>query len=188
MRVACNVRAYPARLWLSRRGLVFAGKWRGMMARSVALAAALLGFWLALSGHYTAFLIGAAVVSAVLIVGLLRARQVLDAETVPLEAVIASVTYYPWLFVEIFKAAVGVATEVLRPRLAVSPVMTVVDTRLRTAIGVVTYGNSITLTPGTVTCGIKGKRLTVYAMVREGALDIEAGGMEARVMQFEGGH
>jgi multicomponent Na+:H+ antiporter subunit E len=169
-------------------GLVFAKEWRDMLARSVALAAALLVFWLALSGHYTAFLISAGVVSAVLIVVLTRTRQALDEETVPLEAILASVTYYPWLFVEIFKAAVGVAKEILRPELQISPVMTVVDTNLRTAIGVVTYGNSITLTPGTVTCGIKGKRLTVYAMVRAGALDIEAGGMEARVMQFEGGH
>lgn len=159
-----------------------------MRARSVTLAAVLFGFWLALSGHYTAFLITAGAIFAVLIVGITRTKQALDEETVPLEGFVASLTYFPWLWVEIFKSSVAVARVILRPRLQISPVMTVVDTGLRSAIGIVTYGNSITLTPGTVTCGIKGKRLTVYALMREGALDIEAGGMEARVMQFEGGH
>lgn len=159
-----------------------------MLARSVTLVAALLAFWLALSGHYTAFLMASGAVAAVLIVGLMRRRKVLDAESVPLETVLASLTYFPWLCAEIFKSSIAVAREVLRPRLQINPVMTVVDTKLKTAVGVASYGNSITLTPGTVTCDIRGKRLTVYALVREGALDIEAGGMEARVMRFEGGH
>lgn len=158
-----------------------------MTTRSVALAVALLVFWLALSGHYTAFLIGAGVIAAVLIVVLTRRMQSMDEETVPLEVVFSSLTYFPWLGAEIFKASLAVVKEVMRPQLRISPVMTVVDTKLRTQIGVLTYGNSITLTPGTVTCGIKGRRLTVYALIREGAEDIEAGGMEARVMRFERG-
>ena len=49
-----------------------------------------------------------------------------------------------------------------------------------------TYANSITLTPGTITTGVKGNVLTVHALVRDGALDLEGGGMDARVSQFEG--
>jgi multicomponent Na+:H+ antiporter subunit E len=37
-----------------------------------------------------------------------------------------------------------------------------------------------------VTVGVNGRDLTVHALVREGALDLEAGGMDRRVSQFEG--
>jgi multicomponent Na+:H+ antiporter subunit E len=52
--------------------------------------------------------------------------------------------------------------------------------------GIATYANSITLTPGTITVGVSGRELTVHALVREGALDLESGGMDRRVSQFEG--
>ncbi len=55
-------------------------------------------------------------------------------------------------------------------------------------MGLVTYANSITLTPGTITTEIEGNVLTVHALVRDGALDLEGGGMDGRVTQFEGAH
>ena len=64
--------------------------------------------------------------------------------------------------------------------------MTIVRASQKTAAGVATYANSITLTPGTVTVGVNGRDLTVHALVREGALDLEGGGMDRRVSQFEG--
>jgi len=64
--------------------------------------------------------------------------------------------------------------------------MTIVRASQRTAIGVASYANSITLTPGTITVGVNGSDLTVHALVNEGALDLEAGGMDRRVSQFEG--
>jgi multicomponent Na+:H+ antiporter subunit E len=53
-------------------------------------------------------------------------------------------------------------------------------------VGVATYANSITLTPGTITVGVNGNDLTIHALVRDGALDLEAGGMDRRVSRFEG--
>lgn len=76
---------------------------------------------------------------------------------------------------------------ILHPKHPISPTMTVVDGSRRTAVGLATFGNSITLTPGTITPDIKGNRLSVHAPVRDGALDLVAGGMDARVKQFEGG-
>jgi multicomponent Na+:H+ antiporter subunit E len=65
--------------------------------------------------------------------------------------------------------------------------MTVVAASQRTSVAIATYANSITLTPGTITTNVRGNELTVHALVREGAIDVEAGGMDARVKQFEGG-
>lgn len=54
------------------------------------------------------------------------------------------------------------------------------------AADVGTYANSITLTLGTIAVGVSGNELTVDALVRDGALDLEGGGMDRRVSQFEG--
>jgi multicomponent Na+:H+ antiporter subunit E len=75
---------------------------------------------------------------------------------------------------------------ILHPGLPISPTMTIVRASQKTAAGVATYANSITLTPGTVTVGVNGRDLTVHALVREGALDLEGGDMDRRVSQFEG--
>ena len=64
--------------------------------------------------------------------------------------------------------------------------MTVVQASQKTAAGMATYANSITLTPGTITVGVNGSEFTVHALVRDGAIDLEGGGMDRRVSQFEG--
>jgi multicomponent Na+:H+ antiporter subunit E len=64
--------------------------------------------------------------------------------------------------------------------------MTIVTASQETGVGVAAYANSITLTPGTITVGVSGRELTVHALVRDGALDLEAGAMDARVRRFEG--
>jgi multicomponent Na+:H+ antiporter subunit E len=75
---------------------------------------------------------------------------------------------------------------ILDPKLPISPTMTVVRSSQRSPAGIATYANSITLTPGTITVGMRGDELTVHAVVRDGALDLEAGEMDRRVSRFEG--
>lgn len=154
--------------------------------RSLSLAASLFAFWLALSGHYTTMLITAGAICAVVCVLIARRVRTVDNEGHPIELLRGAVTYYPWLAVEIVKSAWGVTWVILNPKLPISPCMTVVRASQTTAAGVATYANSITLTPGTVTAGVEGNELTVHALVRDGALDLEAGGMDRRVKAFEG--
>jgi multicomponent Na+:H+ antiporter subunit E len=154
--------------------------------RYLSLAAFLFAFWIVLSGHYTPMLVTAGAASAIIcVLAAIRVRAV-DAEGHPIEVFGRAVTYFPWLVVEIAKSAWAVTKVILHPRLPISPTMTVVRASQRTRVGVATYANSITLTPGTITVGVDGNELTVHALVREGALDLEAGGMDRRVSQFEG--
>lgn len=154
--------------------------------RHIAVAAILFFFWLALSGHYTPFLLTAGVLSAALcVLAMIRAR-VADAEAAPLELLWAAVTYFPWLIREIVKSAWSVTKIILHPNLPISPTMTVVHASQKTSPGVATYANSITLTPGTITVGVSGKELVIHALVTEGAVDLEEGGMDRRVSRFEG--
>ena len=157
-----------------------------MTIRMIILALLLFAFWLLLSGHYTPFLIGSGAVSCLVVVWVTKRKQNLDEESVPIEAFRGAVTYFPWLVYEVWKASLAVARIVLQPKMAISPVMTVVDCRTKTAVGLATYANSITLTPGTVTAGQRGKRLVVYALVAAGADDVETGAMEDVVLKFEG--
>jgi|SRR5215207_10864362 len=154
--------------------------------RYLSLSAFLFAFWIALSGHYTPMLVAAGLASTlVCVLAAIRMRTV-DAEGHPIEFFREAVTYFPWLVWEIAKSGWAVSKIILHPRLPISPTMTIVRANQRTPVGVVTYANSITLTPGTITVGVNGKQLTVHALVSEGALDLEAGGMDRRVSQFEG--
>ncbi len=154
--------------------------------RLISLALALFLFWLALSGHYTPVLMTAGAVSALLCVLAAVRMGIADPEGHPIHLIGGFVTYFPWLVCEIAKSAWAVTRIILNPALPISPTMTKVRAGQKTSLGVVTYANSITLTPGTITTGVKANVLTVHALMREGALDLEAGGMDARVAKFEG--
>jgi len=153
--------------------------------RTISLACFLFAFWLALSGHYTPMLIIIGAVCSILCALVAGRIGITEAEGHPVQLLRGAITYWPWLAVEIAKSAWGVTKVVLSPRLPISPTMTVVTASQKTAPGIATYANSITLTPGTITVGVDGNRLTVHALVKEGADDLEAGGMDARVTQFE---
>jgi multicomponent Na+:H+ antiporter subunit E len=154
--------------------------------RYVSLAGFLFAFWIVLSGHYTPMLIAAGLASSLVCVLAAARARAIDAEGHPAELLWGALTYFPWLAKEIVKSGWGVSKLILHPRLPISPTMTVVGAGQKTRVGLVTYANSITLTPGTITVAISGSELTVHALTREGALELEQGGMDRRVSQFEG--
>lgn len=154
--------------------------------RTISLALFLFAFWLALSGHYTPVLVGAGLASALLCAIAARRMLLVDPEGHPLQLLTGAVTYFPWLAWEIVKSAWSVTKVILSPRLPISPTMTRVRASQRTAAGIATYANSITLTPGTLTVGVAENELIVHALTRDGALDLESGGMDRRVTRFEG--
>jgi multicomponent Na+:H+ antiporter subunit E len=156
------------------------------MMRYVSLTTFLFAFWVVLSGHYTPVLVTAGAASAVVCVLAAVRMRVADREGHPIELLWGAMTYYPWLVREIAKSAWCVTKVTLHPSLPISPTMTIVRASQKTAAGMASYANSITLTPGTVTVGVNGRYLTVHALLREVALDLEGGGMDRRVSQFEG--
>jgi multicomponent Na+:H+ antiporter subunit E len=154
--------------------------------RLISLATALFAFWLALSGHYTLLLLVIGAASAVSCALAAARMRILDPEGHPIEWIWAWVIYFPWLVGEIARSAWAVARIVLDPRLPISPTLTTIRASQRTSIGVATFANSITLTPGTITVAVNGNDLTVHALVREGAATLEGGEMDRRVRSLEG--
>jgi multicomponent Na+:H+ antiporter subunit E len=135
--------------------------------RLASLAVVLFLFWLALSGHYTVFLMGSGAACAVLCAFIAARMGVVDAEGHPVHLLPGALTYFPWLWWEIAKAAWTVAKLIVHPRLPISPTMTQVAATQKTTVGVATYANSITLTPGTVTLAVDDDELTIPDLGRD---------------------
>lgn len=155
--------------------------------RLASLAILLFAFWLVLSGHYTPMLIaiGAAVTVFCVFVAIRVGSD--DPESHPTQLFIPAMTYWPWLSFEIAKSAWSVTRIILDPKLPISPTMTTIRALQRTTVGIATFGNSITLTPGTITTNVRGNELTVHALVSGNADDLEEGAMNRRVRRFEDG-
>ena len=155
--------------------------------RHISLIFVLGLFWLLLSGFFTTFLLSLGVLTVVVAVLATHRMAAIDQEGHPVQLALRTVTFLPWLIWEIVKSAWSVSKIILDPKLPISPTMTTVTAGQKTVVGVNVYGNSITLTPGTVTVGVQGKKLAIHALTQDGAADLEAGAMDARVTRFEGG-
>ena len=154
--------------------------------RLVSSLLALFVFWLLLSGHYHAFLIIAGLLSALAIVLFARRMDLVDREGHPAHLAPRAVfIYWPWLIKEIAKSAWAVSKIILHPRLPISPTMIRVAATQKTAVGLTTFANSITLTPGTISVEVDRNSILVHALTREAAQDLNGGEMDRRVTAFE---
>jgi multicomponent Na+:H+ antiporter subunit E len=150
------------------------------------LAIVLLGYWLVLSGHYTALTLTAGVLSALAVTGFSSRMGVLDREGHPIHLMTGALTYWPWLALEIVKSAWDVTKITLSPTLRISPTMVRVKAGQKTSVGLATYANSITLTPGTISARVTGNTILVHALTQQGAESLAEGTMNRRVARFEG--
>jgi multicomponent Na+:H+ antiporter subunit E len=160
----------------------------GRIARVLSLSAALFLFWLALSGHYTPFLIGAGLIVSLAIAAFGLRMGYADQEGHPVDFLLRGLLYWPWLLVEIAKSAFGVARIIVDPKLPIGPRLIRTKASQRTTVGIATYANSITLTPGTITVEVNRRdhEFLVHALTASGAAGVEEGGMDRRVAAFEG--
>ncbi len=144
-------------------------------------------FWLVLSGHYTIITVPAGILSVLGVVALSRRMGVADEEGHPIHLLPRAITYWPWLALEIAKSTWDVTKIILHPKLPITPTLIRLKASQRSAVGIATYANSITLTPGTITARVSGNEFLVHAITRSGAEDLAKGTMDRRVRKFEVG-
>lgn len=155
--------------------------------RSAALFLLFFALWLAWSGLYKPLLVGLGVTSCLLCVWLTRRMHEADTERFRLGPGLRALRYLPWLVKEIALSNWQAIRIVLSPGLPIDPVVLKITASQQSDLGRVIYGNSITLTPGTLTMDVDGDQVTVHALRREGADALEAGEMNARVAWLERG-
>jgi len=143
----------------------------------------MLFFWVVLSGMFDAFHLTLGVICCLLIAhfshGLLLYG---DGKRSWVASLFGLAAYLPWLFYQIFLANLQVAYIVLHPRMLekIDPQVIRFKTRLKHPFSKVTFAQSITLTPGTITVSIHDDDFSVYALTRSSG-DALPGEMEARV-------
>lgn len=157
------------------------------MLYAISSALTLFAFWVLLSGYFTPFLLSAGAACAVAVMAFGQRMAVIDREGHPVHLTGRGLIYWPWLAKEIVKSAWDVSRIIVHPALPISPTLIRVKPSQRTPEGVVTYANSITLTPGTISVEVSPGEILVHALTREGAEGLAGGDMDARVTRFEGG-
>jgi len=145
----------------------------------------LFAIWVLLSGHYTPLMLLFGVLSTLFVVFLATRADLIDRETQPVLIKLSVLFYWVWLGREIIKSNIDVTRRILSPGLPISPTVFTVRAGQKTELGRVTYANSITLVPGTVTMDVDGDVFTVHALTREAAADLKCGEMNRRVCNVE---
>jgi multicomponent Na+:H+ antiporter subunit E len=158
------------------------------LLHAVSLFAVLYGLWLALSGHYTPFLLVVGAICAALVVAVAMRMDVVDREGHPIHLSYRAPIYWAWLGVQVLISAVRVSRLVLSPRMNLDPALDTVSSSQKTELGKVIYANSITLTPGTLSTAVWPDKIEVHALTREGIDDLKSDDMDRRVTALEGEH
>ena len=157
--------------------------------RLILIVITLFAYWLLLSGHYAPWLVIAGGILSAVVVGFCWMKGITDREGFPIGLTLRGMIYWPWLLWQIVLSALRVTRLILSPALPISPTLVKVEAEQDTAVGLVTYANSITLTPGTISieASERGKCIWVHAIEREGAEGFADDEMNRWVAWFEKG-
>lgn len=156
-----------------------------MLRYALILFFVLFGAWLLLSGQWTALLLSLGIASVLLVVLCAKRLGILDAEGLPLRLLPGLARYAPWLVGQIVSASVDVARRIVDPHLPISPSIIHVDASQHSAVGRVSYANSITLTPGTISLDVTDNQIEVHALTDDAAEELTQGEMARRVCAME---
>lgn len=139
-------------------------------------AAILFAFWLILSATYDLvhMVVGAVVAALVawLNPALPHMRRV---------RWLPALAYQPWLLWRILKSGLHVSRLILDPKLPIAPELVRHQTKFKHDGELVALGNSITLTPGTITVEVAPGELIVHAIDEVSRKDLADGAFEAKI-------
>jgi multicomponent Na+:H+ antiporter subunit E len=157
------------------------------VARMVLMTVLLAAAWILWSGFFTPLLLGLGALSCALVVYLSHRMHLFDKDVYALRLSLRLFRFWAWLAGEIVRSSLEVARVVLSPRLPISPTLVEVEATSTHPVDLAILGNSIILTPGTLTLNIEGQRLTVHALTRQGAEQLLAGEMDRHVSALRAG-
>jgi multicomponent Na+:H+ antiporter subunit E len=92
--------------------------------------------------------------------------------------------YFPWLFYQIVKSSLHLSKLILHPALPIDPQLISVESELNHHAAVVLLGNSITLSPGTITAEVDRNKLIVHALDNVLSEDIKNKQIESKISEI----
>jgi len=144
----------------------------------------LVCLWLFMSGHYTFLIVSLGILSCAFCVYLANRAKLIDNEGLPLFFLPRLLGYLMWLFKEILISNLNTAKAIISNN--IKPETFTVKASQITDVAKVTYANSITLTPGTVTTKIKNNTFEVHALNTDFGNDVRSNEMDKKVKLLEG--
>jgi multicomponent Na+:H+ antiporter subunit E len=154
---------------------------RPALARMAVLAVLLAVSWLLWSGLFKPLLLALGAFSCLLVLYLARRMHLFEHDVLSLRYTGRLVRFWGWLAREVIRSSLEVTRVVLSPRLPISPTVAEFDSRCEHPVDRTILGNSITLTPGTLTLRINDRHFIVHALTADGAQDVTDGEMDRRV-------
>jgi len=142
---------------------------RTYVRNTIIQAVLLMAFWLIMSGHYDLLHVSFGIFSVILVLlinhSIRRHLYTLGERSEALRLRHVRLAYYvPWLLWQIVVASLQLAYVVLHPKCPVDPAVLRFKTRLGNTSSRVILGNSITLTPGTITLDIERDEFLVHSL------------------------
>ena len=144
----------------------------------------LFSLWLLMSGHYNVLIVSLGIISCAFCVYVAKRGKLIDDEGLPIFFMPRLLNYLIWLFKEILKSNLSTAKVIINGK--VEPETFTVKTSQVTDVAKVTYANSITLTPGTVTTKIQKGVFEVHALNSNFGNDVRTNEMDKKVTWLEG--
>ena len=152
--------------------------------KSFILFLILICLWLLMSGYYNILLISLGIISCIFCVYVAKRGKLIDDEGLPIFFMPRLLNYLIWLFKEILMANLTTAKVIINGN--VEPETFTVKASQVTDVAKVTYANSITLTPGTVTTKMYKDVFEVHALNTDFGNDIRTNEMDRKVTWLEG--
>lgn len=156
--------------------------------KSLVTALVLGSLWLLLSGIYEPLILSFGAGSVVAVV-LIMARMDRADGYVPQWRMkpLVFMRYFAWLMKEIAKANWAVTRVIISPAMNLRQHLFAVPVTCKSDIAQVTYANSITLTPGTITIETEPARFLVHALSYGDSTPGELADMDRRIAATETG-
>ncbi|MCR9260728.1 MAG: Na+/H+ antiporter subunit E [Pseudomonadaceae bacterium] len=141
--------------------------------------------WLLWSGFFKPLLISLGLLSCLFTLFLARRMGFFKREVFSLHLAYRLIPFWGWLALELIKSNLTVARIVLSPKMVISPTVVQLTAQSDDPVLQAILGNSITLTPGTVTLDDHEGELLVHCLTRQGADALLEGDMNRRVAALQ---
>lgn len=158
------------------------------MMRALFLVLLLGVYWALLSGQFhNNFLLTAGALCIAFVFWTALRMGLVDDEGAPARYYHRLVLYTPYILWQVVLANWDVLKRIWAADLPIDPRLVRVPYSTRDGFVTVTYTNSITLTPGTVTVDVGERELLIHSLTRENEDSLRDGDMERHVKRLEGG-
>ena len=137
--------------------------------------------WWVLSGYTKPLLVSLGIVSVLFVAFVAHRMAVVDEESHPLHLSLKLIRYWFYLLWQIVVSNVKMVLIILSPNPDINPRIISVRINQRSELGKVVLGNSVTLTPGTITLQVEGDMIEVHALNEDSAEGVEQGTFDERV-------